>query len=243
MYTANLPWNLGLLDWLAASDSDSIKKSQSDNAVRPIGVTVLVEDQRARTNHIWAQMPMQTEYHLDDDGHTVDLWITPSADTKIVGGLLLGTFASSTKEGFLRCCAVAMSTMSTWSFQLQRPVAVREVRVEDKTNGAVWEVRPQAQIPLQMDDLIVSLETSNAIGSIQGRNVNHTTALPIPLLFQNPRRMEKASWSFCANGCTIESKGKEPRYLEVSPDRQYVCEQMPAGKLPGHSWKEIHIVR
>lgn len=58
------------------------------------------------------------------------------------------------------------STMSVWSFQLQRPTAIRESRIEDRTHGAVWIVRPQAQTPLQMDAMDVSLASPNAIGSL-----------------------------------------------------------------------------
>jgi hypothetical protein len=78
----------------------------------------------------------------------------------------LGSLATSAKEGFRRCGAIALSSMSVWSFQLQRPVAIREIRIEDRTHGAVWVVRPQAQTPLQLDAMDVSLANQNAIGSL-----------------------------------------------------------------------------
>ena len=166
MYTANLPWNFGLLDWLPASGSESIKNSQNDMSVRPIGVRIFLEDPRARTPHIWALMPERTEYHLEIEEKTVDLWIFAALESKFVGGLQLGTYAESAKDGLLRCAPVALSNMSTWSVQLQRPVAIREIRIEDKTNSAIWGIRPQAQTPLQPADLNVSLATGNAIGSL-----------------------------------------------------------------------------
>ncbi len=166
MHTANLPWNLGVMDWLPASAPESIARALTDTMERPIGVRFFLEDPRARTPHLWAKLPERTEYHVAAEGKSVDIWIMPGSDPGTVAVMQLGTFATSAKEGFRRCGSIGLSTMSVWSFQLQRPVAIRDIRIEDRTHGAVWVVRPQSQTPLQMDAMDVSLANPNAIGSL-----------------------------------------------------------------------------
>ena len=237
MYTANLPWNLGLLDWLVASEPDSIVKSLADTSERPIGVRIFLEDPRARTAHIWAHMPERTEYHVKIDGKTVDLRIIPSVDQNIVGGLQLGTFAQSAKEGFLRSAPLAMSMMSVWSFQLQRPVAVRELRIDDRTNGAVWQVRPQSQLPLQLDGLNVSLAAGNSVGSLLAL-FREGMASPQPAyrflcFFKIIDAWKNHHGPFAQTDGLLEKKGRKRDTSTL-----VLHEEMLSGKWPAENYKD-----
>jgi hypothetical protein len=162
-HVLNVPWNFGLFDWVASAAR--IVASKSDTSARPIAITGFVEDPRARTAHAWVTLPKQAEYRLKVDDATVDVWIQGNAEN-LLSSVLLGTYASSAQEGLYRCSALLFSLMSSWSFQAQRPISLRELTIEDKTHGAKWVVRPQAQIPLRLNDFTVSLGAPNPIGSL-----------------------------------------------------------------------------
>jgi hypothetical protein len=164
-YVRNLAWNFGLFDWISSAAPAQIAASKGDSTRRPIGVTAFVEDPRARTLHAWITLPSVTEYHVGVDGEVVNLWINGTADRQL-NSVLLGTYALSAQEGCKRCLALLLSLFSSWSFQTQRPVALRELAVEDKTHSAKWVVRPQAQTPLKLNDVTVSLGAPNPIGSL-----------------------------------------------------------------------------
>src|SRR5580765_4644051 len=135
-YTHNLPWSLGPYDWLPASDPMTIEASDANTTVRPIGVTIFLEDPRARTSYVYVRPPAQTEYHVTtNDGAVVDLWLRATPDGRFLNSVLLGTLAASPKQAFDRNYAYLLSLLSSWSFQAQRPMAVREVLLEDKTHG------------------------------------------------------------------------------------------------------------
>jgi hypothetical protein len=166
-YTKNLPWSFGPYDWLPASDPKTIEASGVDTTVRPIGVTVWLEDPRARTAYVYVQPPAQTEYHVKTaDGAVVDLWLRATPDGQFLNSVLLGTRTESPKRAFDRNYAYLLSLLSSWSFQAQRPMAVREILVEDKTHGAQWIVRPQAQVPLQLNDIKASFDVADPLGSL-----------------------------------------------------------------------------
>ena len=115
--------------------------------------------------HAWIYLPSKAEYHVGAEGEAVDVWIHGNADNQL-NSVLLGTFAFSAQEGCQRSLALLFSLLSSWSFQTQRPVSVRELLIEDKTHGARWVVRPQAQTPLKLNDITVSLGAPNPIGSL-----------------------------------------------------------------------------
>lgn len=166
-HVSNLAWNFGLFDWIPAAGPESIASSELDVSLRPIGVTVFLEDPRARTPHVWAQAPNKTENHVNVDDSIVDIWVESNADG-FVSSLLFGTHATSPAEGTERCCSILFSLLSSWSFQAQRPMAVREWLVEDRAHRAKWVVRPQAQEqePLKLNGINVSLAPANPIGSL-----------------------------------------------------------------------------
>jgi hypothetical protein len=164
-HVRNLAWNLGLFDWVASAAPAQIAASKADITNRPIGVTAYLEDPRARTTHVWISLPSKTEYHVGADGGTVDVWVNGTPE-RLLSSVLLGTFALSAQEGCNRCLALLLSLLSSWSFQAQRPVAIRELSIEDRTHGAKWVVRPQAQTPLKLNDITVSLGAPNPIGSL-----------------------------------------------------------------------------
>ncbi len=163
-YVCNLPWNLGLFDWLPAAEPAQTAASEADTSCRPVGITAFVEDPRARTAHVWALVPNKREYHVRVDENGVDFWVQANGDG-LLSSVALGTYANSPSKGFQRCCSVLLSLLTSWSFQTQRPIALRELLIEDKTHSAKWVVRPQAQAPLQLNDVNVSLG-SNPIGSL-----------------------------------------------------------------------------
>jgi hypothetical protein len=141
--------------------------SDADATVRPVGVTAFLEDPRARTGYVYVRPPAQTEYHVKtDDGSVVDLWLRASPDGQFLGSVLLGTHAETPKRAFDRNYAYLLSLLSSWSFQAQRPMAVRELLVEDKTHGAQWVVRPQAQEPLRLNDVKASFAAAHPLGSL-----------------------------------------------------------------------------
>ena len=164
-HVQNLAWNFGLFDWISSVAPAQIAASNADSTRRPIGVTAFIEDPRARTMHAWISLPSKSEYRVGVDGETVDFWIQENAE-KELNSVLLGTFATSAREGCQRSLTLLFSLLSSWSFQTQRPVAVRELLIEDKTHGAKWVVRPQAQTPLKLNDITVSLGAPNPIGSL-----------------------------------------------------------------------------
>lgn len=155
-HVLNLPWNFGLFDWVASSEADRIVASKADTSARPIAVIGFVEDPRARTAHAWVTLPKQAEYRLKVDDATVDIWIQGNAEN-LLSSVLLGTHASSAQEGLYRCSTLLFSLMSSWSFQTQRPISLRELAIEDRAHRAKWVVRPQAQTPLRLNDFTVSL--------------------------------------------------------------------------------------
>jgi Methylamine utilization protein MauJ len=166
-HTTNVPWSFGPYDWLPASTSETITASDADTTVRPVGVTAFLEDPRARAAHVYVRPPAQTEYHVKtDDGSVVDLWLRACPDGQFLSSVLLGTHAETPKRAFDRNYAYLLSLLSSWSFQAQRPMAVREILVEDKTHGAQWVVRPQAQEPLQLNDIKASFAAAHPLGSL-----------------------------------------------------------------------------
>jgi hypothetical protein len=164
-YTSNVPWSFGPFDWITATEAAQIDSSRADVAQRPIGITAFIEDPRARTPHTWVKLPNTTEYHLKVDNGTVDIWVRGNSDG-LMNSLVLGTFAQSPSEALSRCGSLLFSLLSSWSFQAQRPFAVRELLVEDKLHQAKWQVRPQAQTPVKLNDITVSLAGPNPIGSL-----------------------------------------------------------------------------
>lgn len=164
-HVQNLAWNCGLFDWISSAGPAQIAASKADSTRRPIGITAFVEDPRARTMHAWIILPSKTEYQVNVDGEAVDVWINGTSDRQL-NSVLLGTFALSALEACQRCLALLLSLLSSWSFQTQRPIALREIAVEDKTHSAKWLVRPQAQEPLKLNDITVSLGAPNPIGSL-----------------------------------------------------------------------------
>jgi hypothetical protein len=127
-HVQNLAWNFGLFDWISSAAPARIAASKADDTKRPIGVTAFLEDPRARTMHAWISLPNKTEYHVGVDGEGVDVWIHGNAE-KQLNSVVLGTFALSAQEGCHRCLALLFSLLSSWSFQAQRPVALRELPI------------------------------------------------------------------------------------------------------------------
>jgi methylamine utilization protein MauJ len=166
-YTQNLPWSLGPYDWLPASAPQTVTASDADAVVRPVGVTIFLEDPRARAAQVYVRPPAQTEYHVTtDEGAVVDLWLRATPDGQFLSSVLLGTHAPSPKQAFDRSYAYLLSLISLWSFQAQRPMAVREILVDDRPHGAKWIVRPQAQVPLKLNDLKGSFGVAHPLGSL-----------------------------------------------------------------------------
>jgi Methylamine utilization protein MauJ len=165
-HVRNLPWSLGPLDWIPAAEPARIEESEKDSSVRAIGLTVFLEDPRARTPYVHVQLPKQTEYGVNTGEAVVDIWLRASSEQGFLASILLGTQAPSPREAFNRSYALALSLLSSWSFQAQRPVSIRETLIEDKGHRAAWVVRPQAQVPLQLNDIEVSLAPANPIGSL-----------------------------------------------------------------------------
>src|SRR5262249_23105856 len=119
---------------------------------------------RARTTHAWAIPPTRRDYHIIVDERPVDFWLQAD-DSGLLSSVLLGCHAESPPEAFRRCCTVLLSLLTSWSFQIQRPLAIRELHIDDRSHSARWTVRPQAQVPLQLNDLNVSVGV-NPIGSL-----------------------------------------------------------------------------
>jgi hypothetical protein len=166
-YVQNLPWSLGPYDWLPASDPKTIEASDIDTTIRPVGITVFLEDPRARTPYVYVHPPAETEYHVNtDDGTVVDLWLRATPDGQFLSSVLLGTHAASAKQAFDRSYAYLLSLLSLWSFQAQRPMAVHEILVDDRPHGAKWVVRPQAQVPLRLNNTKGSFGVAHPLGSL-----------------------------------------------------------------------------
>jgi hypothetical protein len=125
---------------MAAAEPACVRASGEDVSPRPIGITASIEDPRARTMHAWIQPPKTNEYHIQVDGGIVDICINGNAD-RLVSSVLLGTHAVSPSEALDRCASLLLSLLSSWSFQTQRPIGVRELLIEDRAHRAKW-VRP-----------------------------------------------------------------------------------------------------
>jgi Methylamine utilization protein MauJ len=208
-HVQNLAWNFGLFDWMSSAAPARIAASNADSTRRPIGVTAFIEDPRARTMHAWISLPSKVEYHVGVDGEAVDIWIQGNADRQL-NSVVLGTFALSAHEGCQRSLALLFSLLSSWSFQTQRPVGLRELQIEDKTHGAKWVVRPQAQAPLKLNDITVSLGAPNPIGSLLA-------------LFREGMASEQPAYRFLCYYKIIEAwnKGSGPfeQVRELLPDK------------------------
>jgi hypothetical protein len=100
------------------------------------------------------------------EGDVVDLWLRTTLDGQFLDSVLLGTRATSPKLAFDRNFGYLLSLLSLWSFQAQRPMAVREILVDDRPHRAKWMVRPQAQVPLQLRDLKASMHGDHPLGSL-----------------------------------------------------------------------------
>jgi hypothetical protein len=164
-HVANLPWSFGIFDWMAASAPETVSASKADSACRPIATTSFLEDPRARTAHVWVRPPNQSEFRVDVEGVTVDIWVNTNPEG-FVHSLLSGTHATSPREGVSRCVSATSCLLSSWSFQCQRPMAVREWMIEDRLHHAKWVIRPQAQAPLKLNEIDVALAPANPIGSL-----------------------------------------------------------------------------
>src|ERR1700730_12566040 len=190
-HAQNLPWSLGPYDWLPATDPKTIEASDIDATVRPVGVTVFLEDPRARTAYVYVRPPAETEYHVNTDaGTVVDLWLRATPDGQFLNSVLLGTHAASAKQAFDRSYAYLLSLLSLWSFQAQRPMAVREILVDDRPHGAQVgraATGTGAATAKQHQGVIWGGPPPRlADGSVSRRDGQYTRVTALHVLLQNP---------------------------------------------------------
>ena len=129
--------NVGPYNFVPYSKESAIKKSTTDCDNRSFSITIFLEDNRARTKHIYLTVGVDESFSIKTENNKIDFYLDKNSDGQLVS-LMAGCFAESYKEALELVYHHIQRILSQWAFKYRRPIGYYEIRVTDKIHNATW---------------------------------------------------------------------------------------------------------
>lgn len=157
--------NVGPHHWMPSSPTETLNASDSDKSLRPIAVSFLLEDPRARTQHVYVTIEQAREFHHGTGDQTLKFWLEDN-EQGLLRAITVGAFDQSTESAFKRASSSVYALLSLWSYQYVRPFSISEARLEDKKHGAIWTIPKFCAAAASLSGTSLTFSPTSDIGSL-----------------------------------------------------------------------------
>lgn len=157
--------NLGPYTFIPYSQESVIKKSTKDDNNRAFSITAFLEDNRARTKHIYLTFGDDESFSIKTDNNKIDFYLEKNSDGHLIS-LMAGCFATSYREALELVYHHIQIILSQWTFKYRRPIGYYEIRIIDKTHNAIWGLPHTAPNTLPDIDFPIVIMAESPLSSL-----------------------------------------------------------------------------
>jgi hypothetical protein len=157
--------NVGPYSFIPYSQESVINKSTKDDNSRPFSITTFLEDNRARTKHIYLTIGVDESFSIKTENNTINFYLEKNSDGQLIS-LIAGCFAKSYKEALKLVYHLIQRILSQWSFKYKRPIGFYEIRILDKTHNATWRLPHTAPNTLPDIDFPIVIMAESPLSSL-----------------------------------------------------------------------------
>jgi hypothetical protein len=157
--------NFGLYKCQPYCNEQLITKSLADTKNRPFSVTIFLEDNRARTKHVYISFDKLDRFHIKSDESKINFYMNKNESGHLIS-IVVGCFTTNYQRALEIVYPYTQMILSQWCMKYQRPIGVYDTHIKDLDNKAIWRIPHSAPNTLPMIEFPIVTMANSTLASL-----------------------------------------------------------------------------